>query len=236
MFKYLIILLNLWTLLPASDTLIVGTNAEFPPFAYIEDNQIVGFDIDVAKAVAHTLNKKITFKDMPFDALIPAVVLGQVDFVAAGMSATEERAKRVFFTRSYLPADPLVILSKKQPYNLDDLKGKSVVVIEGFTADLFMSNQSGLNLIRLPTQADGFLALKTDRADAFITAQQTVNVFFEKHDPSAYHARVIEGTGETCSLMVPKSKPGMLAEIQKALDTLEADGTLAELKSKWKLQ
>lgn len=238
MFNHLIILLFcLNSLIHSSqDTLTVGTNAEFPPFTYIENKTLVGFDIDVAKAVAQKLGKKIQFKDMPFDALIPEVTLGRVDFVAAGMSATEERAKRVFFTKSYLAENPLIILSSKQKLDLSDLKGKKVVVIEGFTADLFMSSQKGIDLIRLPTQADGFMALKTGRADAFITAQNTVNAFLEKQQPSQFHSTVIEGTGETCALMVPKSKPQMLADIQRALDELEEDGTLTQLKHKWKLQ
>lgn len=232
---FLILLFILSTCLYGGDTLIVGTNAEFPPFTYVENKTIVGFDIDVAKAVANKLGKKIQFKDMPFDALIPEVVLGRVDFVAAGMSATEERAKRVAFTQSYLPADPLVILSK-QKLSLSDLQGKKIVVIEGFTADSFMSSQKGITLIRLPTQADGFLALKTGRADAFITAQNTVSSFMEKQDSAQYQMTIIEGTGETCAMMVPKQNKQMLADIQKALDELESEGTMTQLKMKWKLQ
>lgn len=232
---FLILLFTLSTCLYGGDTLIVGTNAEFPPFTYVENKTIIGFDIDVAKAVANKLGKKVQFKDMPFDALIPEVVLGRVDFVAAGMSATEERAKRVSFTNSYLPADPLVILSK-QKFTLSDLKGKKVVVIEGFTADSFMSTQKGSTLIRLPTQADGFLALKSGRADAFITAQNTVFTFMEKQDAAQYQMTIIEDTGETCAMMVPKQNKQMLADIQKALDELESEGTMTQLKMKWKLQ
>lgn len=221
----------------ASDTLIVGTNAEFPPFTYIENNTIVGFDIDIAKEVALHLGKNIQLKDMPFDALIPSIILGNVDFVAAGMSYTDERAKRVLFTKPYLTEDPLIILTtKNQDTHLDDLKGKTVVVIEGFTADLFMSSKDGINLIRLPTQADGFLALKSGRADAFVTARSTVNAFFDKQNASQFHTTIIEGTGETCALVVPKSKAALLVEIQNALDVMERDGTLTKLKTKWKLQ
>lgn len=240
MFKKLLALLFIvfsCSLLQASsDSLTVGTNAEFPPFSYIEKGEIVGFDIDIAKEVAQRLGKTIQFKDMPFDALIPEVTLGDVDFVAAGMSYTEERAKRVSFTKTYLTEDPLVILTTKEEVgNLEDLKGKNVVVVEGFTADLFVSSKEGIDLVRLPTQTDGFMAIKNGRADAFVTAKSTVEAFFEKQDASQFHITVIEGTGETCALMVPKSKPEMLSEVQKALDEMETDGMLAQLKSKWKL-
>ncbi len=220
-----------------SSFLIVGTNAEFPPFCYIENKTIIGFDIDIAQEVAKKLNKPIYIKDMPFDALIPEICLGKVDFVAAGMSYTEERAKRVLFTKPYLSGDPFVIFSLVQKqFNLDDLKDKTVVVVEGFTADHFMSANKSIRLIRLPTQADCFIAIKSGRADAFITAKSTVDAFFEGQDPSKFHITRLEGTGETCALALPKSKAFLLLDIQKALDDLEKDGTLAKLKIKWKLQ
>lgn len=220
----------------APDTFIVGTNSEFPPFSYMEKGEIVGFDIDVAKEVANRLGKKVQFKDMPFDALIPDVVLGNVDFVAAGVCITDERAKRVSFTKSYLLEDPLVILSRQPNLVLEDLKGKTVAVVEGFTADIFMSSQPGVNVISLSTQADGFLALKNWRADAFVTASTTVNSFYETQNPSDYYTTIIDTTGETCALVVPKNRPELHAELQKALDGMECDGAMAKLKNKWKVQ
>lgn len=234
MYKLLIACL-MATCLHAASPLIVGTNAEFPPFAYIENKTIIGFDIEVAKEVAKHLGNEVQFKDMPFDALIPDLVLGHVDFVAAGMSYTEERAQRVSFTKSYLSEDPFVIFSKGQKMSLEDLSGKTVVVIEGFTSDLFMSSKKDVNLIRLPTQADGFMAIKSGRADAFVTAKSTVNSFTEKQDASAFYIQEIENTGESCALAVPKNKPQMLADVQNALDEMEKDGTMQQLKTKWKL-
>ncbi len=57
----------------------VGTNAEYPPYCYIDQNQIVGFDMDVVQEVAQRLGKKLIFCDMPFDALIPSLKLHQID-------------------------------------------------------------------------------------------------------------------------------------------------------------
>ena len=79
----------------SSNILVVGTNAEFAPFSFREGNKIVGFDIDIAREVCQRLGKEMELKDMPFDALLPELTLGSVHFVAAGMSCTEERAKRV---------------------------------------------------------------------------------------------------------------------------------------------
>jgi len=239
MYKKSIVLTSLFifSLSRIAATLVVGTNAEFPPFSYVQNNSIVGFDIDVAKEVAKRLGQPIEWKDMPFEALIPETILGRVDFVAAGMSYTEERAKRVLFTRPYIAEDPLMILSNSDKItSLDDLKGKTVVVIEGFAADSWISSKSGFNLIRLPTQADGFMAIKSGRVDAFVTAKSTIDLLFKQQNTSLLHAVVIEGTGETCALVIPKSKPTMLLDIQKALDEMESDKTLDYLKDKWGLQ
>jgi arginine/lysine/histidine transporter system substrate-binding protein len=222
--------------LQASSLLIVGTNAEFPPYSFIENRKIVGFDIEVVNEVAKRLGKNIQFKDMPFDALIPEVILGRVDLVAAGISYTEERAKRVCFTQCYLNADPLVVFSTaKEKALFNELAGKTVVVVEGFTSDQLMSSKKEVHLMRLNNQADAFIAVKCGRAQAFVTAKSTVEVFFENQDPSQFHIDVVEGTGETCAMIVPKSKPEILEQVQNALDSMESDGTMDILKAKWKL-
>lgn len=221
-------------------TVLIGTNSEFPPFSFREGDQIVGFDIDIAKAVAKRLGKEPQFKDMPFDALIPDLIMGNVDFVAAGMTYTEERAKRVAFTKPYLTDDALVILTMAEPKNgpidnVDGLIGKTVVVNEGFTADQYLSSKPGINLVRLPATADAFMALITCRVDAFVSARSTVDKFIATQHPSKFKWTVIPGTADDCVLAIPKKYPQLLSEIQTALDDMEKDGTIAQIKTKWGL-
>lgn len=215
-----------------SSHLTVGTNAEFPPYTFIEKGEIVGFDVDIAKEIGKRMGKEIQFKDMPFDALIPDLIFNKIDFIAAGLTVTEERAKRIAFTKPYLQGEPLVILSLN---NITDLKGKKVIVNDGFTADLFLSGQKGIELIRLPTTAEGFLALKSGRADAFVTAQSTIDTFFKTHERSNYYLNPIPNTAENCALAISKSNPQLLADIQIVLDQMEEDGTLNKIKTKWNL-
>ncbi len=238
--KYVLaVLLVILPKLLLADALIVGTNAEFYPFTYIEKGKIEGFDIEVAKEVAKRLGKEIELKDMPFEALIPALCLGDLHIIAAGMSTAPERAKRVLFTKPYITEDPLVILSKKCALTLDDLSGKIVAVNDGFTADLFMSERKKKNanfdLLRLPATQDAFLALKSDRADCFVTAKSTLDAFLEKQKGESYFFTTIAGSSDDCSLAVSKKYPELLIDIQKALDEMIEDGTMATLKAKWKL-
>jgi len=215
--------------------LVVGTNAEFPPYCFIQNGEIVGFDIDVAKEVCHRLDKEISLKDMPFDALIPELALGTVDFVAAGMSPTVERAKRVLFTQPYVIGDPLVIVTMAKPLTLEELVGKTVVVNEGYTSDLFLSKKEGMHLVRLANPADAFLALDSGRADAFVTAKSSFESFLRQNPNSQYVISKIDDTDQECALAVSKLHPDLLVHIQKALDAMETDGTIEKFKKTWML-
>jgi ABC-type amino acid transport substrate-binding protein len=220
-----------------SDTLIVGTNAEFPPFSFIENNTIVGFDIDIMKEVAQRMGKNIEWKDMPFDALIPEIQLGNIHMIAAGMTPTPERAQRVLFTTPYIGGNPLVIISLAiNPISsVTDLYGKDVIVNEGFVADEFMSKISGPILHRLPTVAEAFLALKSDRAFAFVVAQRAAQPFLQKYGENHFHTVEIPNTSETSALMISKKYPELLTGAQVALDAMQADGTLTTIKQTWNM-
>ena len=76
-------------------TLIMATNAEFPPYEYHEGKDIVGIDVDIAEAIAEEMGMKLEISDLAFDAIIPAVQSGKADFGAAGMTVNEDRLKNV---------------------------------------------------------------------------------------------------------------------------------------------
>ncbi len=218
--------------------IIVGTNTEYPPYSFMEHDTIVGLDIDVIREVGKRLNKAIDLHDMPFEALIPEIQLGKIQVIAAGMTPTEQRAKRVLFTKPHFEGDPLVIVSlATNPLtSIDALKHKNVVVNQGFTADTYMSDKPDINLTRVPALAESFLALKKGRADAFITAQNTVQPFFNYYDKKDFVVTVIPDTGDSVALGISKKYPELLPEIQQALDAMEQDGTLTNLKKKWSQQ
>lgn len=71
-------------------TLTMGTNAEFPPYEYYENNEIVGIDADIMQAIADKLGMELKIEDMAFDSIIPAVSTGKIDVGAAGFTVTEE--------------------------------------------------------------------------------------------------------------------------------------------------
>lgn len=90
----------------------MGTNAAFFPFEYTEGAQVVGFDATMAQYIANDFGKSLEIQDMAFDGLIAALQSGAIDFIAAGMTATEERRKNVDFSEPYFSSKQVVIVRK----------------------------------------------------------------------------------------------------------------------------
>ena len=91
-------------------TLTMGTNAEFPPYEYYENNEIVGIDVDIMQAIADKLGMELKIEDMAFDPIIPAVSTGKIDVGAAGFTVTEERKKNVNCTDTYATSKQVIIV------------------------------------------------------------------------------------------------------------------------------
>jgi polar amino acid transport system substrate-binding protein len=91
-------------------TLTMATNAEFEPYEYYEGTEVVGIDVDMAKAICDKLGYELKIEDMAFDAIITAVTSGKADFGAAGMTVTEDRLQNIDFTDTYTTASQVIIV------------------------------------------------------------------------------------------------------------------------------
>ncbi len=96
----------------SSDIVKMGTNAAFPPFEYTLGTKVEGFDIYMSELIARDYGKKLQVVDMNFDGLIAALQSGAIDFIAAGMSATDERRKNVDFSEPYYTSNQVIIIRK----------------------------------------------------------------------------------------------------------------------------
>lgn len=218
-----------------SNTIVVGTNATFPPFSYLEHDQITGCDIELITTIAHKLGKTVSIKDMNFDSVLVEAQTGRVDVIAAGISPTPERAKQVYFTTPHIKNDPFVIITLKTaaaPKTITDLRGKEVVVNEGFTAESYMDKQPNIKLLRLATVAEAFLAITSGRGEAFISARSAVQPFFDKHGIDKFNLLILED-GDSYAFAVSKKFPKLYEQIQQELKTMEENGELTKLKQKW---
>ncbi len=222
------------------NTLIVGTNAEYPPFSFIENDKIVGFDIDIIKEIAHRLHKKISIKNMSFAALLPELQLGSIHAIAAGVTPTEEKAKRAFFTTVHFDGDPLMAIQpiSAQPItNAQELQNKVVAVNQGYTADQYISDIEDVDALRLSTSlvSTGILTLQSKQADVYVVSKSAIKPYFESQKEQQYQSTPLEGTEETYALAVSKKYPELYTAIQSALTSMIEDGTIQKLKEKWRL-
>lgn len=103
-------------------TLVMATNAAFPPYEYYDDNTIVGIDADMARAVGDKLHRKLEIQDMEFDSIINAVQGGKADIGAAGMTVTEERLKNIDFSDSYTTATQVIVVRNGKKNSLMSIK------------------------------------------------------------------------------------------------------------------
>lgn len=96
----------------ANGTLVMATNAEFEPYEYHDGDEIVGLDVDFAKAIADKLGKKLEIEDMAFDSIIMSVQSGKADIGCAGLTVTPDRLESINFTDSYYTGKQVIIVAE----------------------------------------------------------------------------------------------------------------------------
>ena len=150
--------------------LYVGTNAEFEPFEYREGGNIVGFDIELIGEISKLINKDIEVEDMAFDGLLPALQTKKIDLIIAGMTATEERKKFVNFSESYYKSQQAIVVNNDENgiNTFDNLVGKDVGVVLGYTGDLIVSKISNVKIQRYNATSEAIMALKSKKVQAVV--------------------------------------------------------------------
>lgn len=213
--------------------LYVGTNAEFPPFEYLEEGKVVGFDVDFINAIGKELGREIIVKDMSFDGLLPALQTKKVDVVVAGMTATEERQKAVNFSQPYYSANQVIILPTENTNikGFEDLVGKRVAVMLGFTGDVVVSEMEGVEIERFNAAYAGIMALQAGKVDAVVLDSETANNYVAKNEG----LKLAEGKGESedYAIAVRKDDAKLLEELNIAITKIKEDGTFGEIIEKY---
>ena len=214
--------------------LIVATNAEFKPYEYIENNQIVGIDMDIMQAICDELSMNLVIENMAFDSILPAIQSGKATVGAAGMTVTEDRKKNVDFSDSYTTSKQVIIVNDEKTSaanntinSVDDLIGKNIGVQLGTTGDTFATDyekDGTANLERYTKAADAIQALNQNKIDCVIIDEQPALSFVALNSNLAILEE--EFAVEEYALCVKKGNSELLSEINEALKKLKADGTL----------
>ena len=216
----------------AGGTLVMGTNAEFPPYEYYEGQEIVGIDAEMAAAVAEKLGMELKIEDMAFDSLIPALSSGKVDIVAAGMTVTEDRLASVNFSDTYATGIQAIIVTEDSDIaSADDLVGKTIGVQQGTTGDLYATDVEGATIERYAKGMEAVQSLSQGKIDAVIIDNEPANVFVSEVEG----LKILDEAfaTEDYAVAVAKDNEELLEQVNTALAELKEDGTLQAIVDKY---
>ena len=222
----------------AGKVLKIGVSATREPLSFVDkDGRVTGHDGELARLISVKLNRPIEFSNMKFMALIPALQSRKVDLILSGMTATEERKKAVNFTRPYF-ANAQVMLVKKAAKTVasdDSLSGlgnKRICVLTGSAGDLAArKNFPGAQFQTFTAAADVALAIKTNKADAFVYDKSVLLNLVEKNPELMILDKPVAKLEIAAALK--KENTALLADMNKALQQLKTEGALQRLRQKW---
>lgn len=217
----------------ADGVLTVGTNAEFPPFEYVDDNgEPDGFDIALIKAIGEKLGVTVEVENMEFEALVSAIG-SKIDLAIAGMTVTDERQASVDFSNPYYDALQYVIVPEgSEIASFDDLAGKNIGVQLGTTGDFIASDDvEGANVSQYNKGVDAVNDLLNGRVDCVIIDKNPAQVFETQFSGQI---KALDGAQfgfevENYAIALPKGDAALAQQVNKALEEIKADGTFDQL-------
>lgn len=219
----------------ADGVLVVGTNAEFPPFEFVgDDGEPDGFDIALIKAVGEKLGVEVQVENMEFASLVSSIG-SKIDVAIAGMTVTDERKEAVDFSESYYVAVQYVLLPEgSEIATAEDLKNKTIGVQLGTTGDIIASDIEGATVNSYNKAVDAVNDLVNGRVDCVIVDKNPALVFESKFQDEGSKVIAVDGAqfefgSEEYAIAMPKGDTALADAINGAIMELKADGTFEEL-------
>lgn len=220
----------------ADGVLNVGTNAEFPPFEYVNDSgEPDGFDIALIKAIGEKIGVDVQVDNMEFASLVSSIG-SKIDVSIAGMTVTDERKATVDFSDSYYEAVQYVILPEGSDIaTADDLKGKAIGVQLGTTGDFLAEEIEDATISQYNKGVDAVNDLINGRLDCVIIDKNPALVFEAKFEGqvTAVDGAQFGFEAEEYAIAIPKGDTALAEKINAALQEIIADGTFDALVAEY---
>ena len=216
-------------------TLIIGTEGTYSPNSYHDESgALVGFDVEVAQAVAAKLGVEAQFVEAEWDSLFAGMDSGRIDVVINEVEYSEERAQKYDFSQpyTYVHGALLVAADKDEIQGFDDLKGRRSA--QNLTSSWGLQAESyGAELVSVDTLAQCIDLLNTGRADATLNAETAFYDYLNQHPEAP--VKIVALSESTTSSLIPvrKGNAKLLETIDKALDEMKSSGELTALSEKY---
>ena len=216
--------------------LTMATNASFPPYEFISDEDgetIVGIDAEIAALIAEKLGLELVIEDMEFGSIITAIQTGKVDMGMAGMTVTEERKQNVNFSTTYATGVQSIIVPEGSAIaSLDDLAGVVIGVQESTTGHIYCEDEFGSDaVVPFANGALAVQALNAGKVDCVIIDNEPAKAFVEANPG----LKILDTSYavEDYAIAVSKDNEALLEAIDAALAELIEDGSVAEVVAKY---
>ena len=216
--------------------LIMATNAAFPPYEFISDEDgetIVGVDAEIAGLIAEKLGLELQIEDIEFASIVSGVQQGKFDIGMAGMTVTEERLQNVDFSSTYAQGVQSIIVPEGSDIKTaDDLAGHKIGVQESTTGHIYCEDDFGEeNVTAFSTGANAVEALKKGKVECVVIDNNPAKAFVEANEglvllDTSY-------TEEDYAICTSKENPELTKAIDEALVELIEDGSVQAVLDKY---
>lgn len=229
-----------WTKIQKTGYFVVGLDDAFPPMGFREEgtNDIVGFDIDMAKEAAKRMGVEVKFQPVVWDTITEELNGGKIDVIWNGLTITPEREAKIAFTKPYLGNRQIVVVQKNSAIKAkNDLKGKKLGIQAGSSAMIALDSEPEIKdslseIAEFGSNDEALLDLASGRLDA-VLVDEVVGRFYISKKPDTYKVLEESFAEEEYGVGMRKGDDAFRAELQKALDDMKADGTSAQISNKW---
>ena len=224
----------------AAKKIVVGLDDNFPPMGFKnEKNEIVGFDIDMAKEAAKRLGRPVEFKPIDWSSKEAELKSGRIDVIWNGLNITDERKKNMLFSNPYMEAKQLIFVPAGSAIKGQaDLAGKVIGMQSASTAEQNLENDKAFGATlkevkKYPDCIAAMMDMEAGRLDAIIT-DEIVGRYYMGKKPGKFVAleKPVGPIGDF-GIGFRLDDKNLQADIQKVLDEMKKDGTSAKISKQW---
>ena len=213
------------------EKIVIGTEGAYPPFNNLEsDGPLVGFDIDIAKAMCEEMKAECTFVTQDWDGIIPALIAKKFDAIIASMSITDERKQEIDFTQNYLPPAASAYAALSADTNVGE---GAVVAAQTATIQAAHVAESGATLLEFGTPDETVAAVRNGEAQAAFADKDFLEpVVAESNGELAWVGEDV-ALGGGLGVGIRKSDTELRDKMDAAITSMKEDGSLNALSKKW---
>ena len=205
----------------------VATSPDFPPFESLENNEVVGIEVEIMKLIAKDLGVEIEFVQMDFDSVLTGIQSAKYDCGMSGITRNPDREKNMLFTDPYYNAAQVIVVKADSAIKAKaDLKDKTVSVQTGTTAESGCQDEK-IAIQGYTANADAKAALTTGKVDAWVVDNLTALQMVEEGDDLVVLEEKM--TEEPYAFAFAFGSEDLVAEINKSLKTLIDNGTVEQI-------